>query len=344
MDYSFLLWSTTTFIETRIKEQIEYSELEDKVGFSYRHIRETFKACTGITLAKYILQRRIVNAAFEIVHTNKSLTQIACDYSFDSYDTFTRAFRRMFSYNPSDVRSNRCKLKVGRKRISYGVVAPAILYTENNPITPYYSMKEDETMNTIKKSEQSCILYGVPKVAYSFEEATPFCVALKACLNYMGQQVDYAYIMAATGAAFRLRWNLNYWDGGNVDIMYIYEDGYEAFRKGFEAAGRSYRILNRSEANKEEFTQFIKAEIDEGRPVIALGIIGPPEACLITGYRDNGKTLLGWNCFQDNQEFGSNFQIDESGYFVTDSWWENECTKAVMSIGEKEEKPVSLSC
>lgn len=154
--------------------------------------------------------------------------------------------------------------------------------------------------------------------------------------------MDYAYLMAATGAAFRLRWNLNYWDGGNIDIMNIYEDPYEAFIKGFQAAGRSYKILKREEASKEAFIAFIKEEIDDGRPVIALGIIGPPEACVITGYRDHGETLLGWNCFQENTEFTKDVTLDQSGCFICNNWWENKETKAVMSIGEQQVEPISI--
>ncbi len=339
MDYSNMIWSTASFIETRMKEPIEYKELEAAVGFSYRHIRETFRECTGITLSRYILSRRIANSAFEIIHTGRSLTEIAEDYMFGSYDTFTRAYYRQLKLHPSELRSGSFRNKVGRKRILIGLYAPAII--EEDPSIPEQISEVEKTMNNIQKTEQSCILFGVPKVAYTFEECTPFCAALKACLNYMGQQIDYSYIMAATGATFRLRWNTDFWDGGNVDITNIYEDGYEAFRRGFEAAGRSHRILKRAEAGKEEFMRFIKAEIDEGRPVIALGIIGPPEACLITGYRENGNTLMGWNCFQENQEFAGNAGFHEAGYFVTERWWENEMTLAVMAVGEKQENPIS---
>jgi AraC-like DNA-binding protein len=353
MDYSFFIWSTASFIETRLKEPIQYNELEKTVGFSYRHIRETFRECTGVSLSRYILIRRLANSAFDIVHTGKSLTDIASDYMFESYDTFTRAFKRHTRYLPSDFRSSLIPVRVGRRRILIGMFGPMIInngdsscpWEENWLIgsdCPQPQKTEGEKiMKNIEKTNQSCILYGVPKVSYSFEECTPFCVALKACLNYMGQQIDYAYIMAASGASFRLRWNIAFWDGGNVDIRNIYEDRDEAFRRAFQAAGRSYRILNREDSDKEEFIKFIKSEIDEGRPVIALGIIGPPEACLITGYRDNGDTLLGWNCFQENQEFAKNVTIDESGYFVTQAWWENEYTLALMSVGEKQEQTAS---
>ena len=341
MDYSQFIWSTASYIETRMKEPIEYEEMESVVGFSYRHIREIFRECTGITLSRYILSRRIANSAFEIVHTGKSLTQIAADYMFESYDTFTRAYQRQLKFPPSELRRGDLKKKVGRKRILIGMYAPAIMNEGESPFVPEHILEVDKKMEHIQKTEHSCILFGVPKVAYSFEECTPFCAALKACLNYMGQPIDYAYVMAATGAAFRLRWNLHYWDGGNVDIMNIYEDRFEALRRGFQAAGRTCRILTRDGSSKEEFIQFIKNEIDDGRPVLALGIIGPPEACLITGYREEGRTLLGWNCFQDSQEFARNVSIHESGYFITDGWWENEMTLAVIAVGEKQEALMS---
>ncbi len=330
MEYYSFIWSTATYIETRMKEEIEYSQLEKAVGFSYRHIRETFKDVTGVTLSRYILNRRVANSAFDIIHTEKSLTQIAMDYMFESYDTFTRAFKRCTRHLPSDFRNRTGELKVGRRRILTGVFGPMIL--DLSQISEVDSM-----MNNTVKTKDSCILYGVPRVAYTFEGCTPFCVSMKACLNYMGQQVDYAYIMAITGTAFRLRWNTSCWDGGNVDIMNIYEDRFEAFHRAFTAAGRSYRILQREKASKEDFIRFIKAEIDEGRPVIAFGIIGPPEACLVTGYREDGQVLLGWNCFQENQEFAKAVTIEDNGYYATDGWWENECTMALIAVGEKQE-------
>lgn len=157
----------------------------------------------------------------------------------------------------------------------------------------------------------------------------------------MGQDIDYSYIMAASGAAFRLRFNTEFWDGGNVDIRIVYENPYEAFERSFKAVGRSYKILTRDASNKNQFIAFIKQELENGRPVIALGIIGPPEACIITGYMNEGETLLGWNFFQNNKEFAKGVQMHETGYFMCSNWWENENTLAVMSIGENQEELIS---
>ena len=335
MDYFCVIQSMVAYVENRLKSEVEYSGLEKATGFSIAHIRDVFRERTNLSLARYILYRRVSNAAFEIVHTDRSITEIALDYCFESYDTFTRAFKRITGYTPSDFRKK--GFRVGRVKLTAGIYGPGIVKTDKMSIAPHISMEDMIKMKSIIKSEDSCVLYGVRKVEYSYEECTPFPSSLRSCLNYVGQEISYSYLMAATGAAFRLRWNTMYWDGGNVDIMNIYENPYEAFEKAFKAAGRSFKLLKRApETAKQNFISFIKQEIDEGRPVIAFGIIGPPEACIVTGYRDNGEVLLGWNFFQDNPEFARNVKIDESGYFIASGWWENPDTKALISIGEEQ--------
>jgi len=183
-------------------------------------------------------------------------------------------------------------------------------------------------------SEQA-ILLGVPKVEYSGDGITPFPRCLKACANYLGMDVSYDFIMAASGAAFRLTWDTESWNCGNVDTIFTFDDPSKIFRMGIESLGCEYNLIGRTpKTNKSEFIDFIKMKIDSGYPCIALGIIGPPEACIITGFRDDGNTLLGWNFFQDNPECAKGVTFDESGYFITDKWWENSETKAIMSLGE----------
>lgn len=184
-------------------------------------------------------------------------------------------------------------------------------------------------------SENSAILYGVPKVGYGVYGCTPLPICLKACANYLGQDISYEYAMVASGSAFRLVWDTTCWNGGNVDVILTYDNPTKIYQTGVNALGWKYNLLGRSkETKKEDFIKFIKEQIDNGLPCIAIGIIGPPEACIITGYRNNGETLLGWNFFQDSPENGGSVGIDESGYFISESWWDNQDTVAVMSIGE----------
>jgi len=193
-------------------------------------------------------------------------------------------------------------------------------------------------MAEIKKTADSCVLYGVPKVHFGRvvdgeEQNSFFPMCLQAVLNYMGQNISYAELMVYTGVAFRQRCAIDGWNVAAIDCRNIYERHLEAFERGFQGAGRSYKISedinNPKKIIKQDALALIKEELDCGRPVIALGVVGPPEPCIITGYRNNGETLLGWSLFQEwcCEEF------DESGYFVKHNWWQD--TQAIMTIGEE---------
>ncbi len=202
------------------------------------------------------------------------------------------------------------------------------------------------------KDENSTVLYGISKVEYGENGCTPYPMCVKSCANYLGQDIGIDYTMVATGAAFRLTWDTTSWNGGNVDVIHTFDDPETIYRLGVEALGRRFQMITRGDTSsdvifnnnhtsddKEDFIHFIKQQIDKGFPCIALGIIGPSEACIITGYRENGNTLLGWNFFQDAIEFAGDIKFDESGYFITDKWWENRSTIAMISMGEME-KPL----
>ena len=327
-----------------VKNGVCYRDLEKSVGFTYRHIRGFFRKTARISLSHYILARRIANAAFEIRHSVKSITDIAFEYEFSNADTFTRAFSRCTGLTPSEFR--RSGHLCGRRIICQGVYAPVILDLDN-PRFMLPKFMEVNEMGEMVKTSDSCVLYGVTKVYYGREidghwQGTPFPMCLQAVLNYMGQNINYAEIIAASGAAFRQRWNVNGWDFSAVDIRNTYYEHLKPFELAFQAAGRGFKIVEEADKSKAKsaYLEIIKPEIDCGRPVIALGVVGPPEACIITGYKNNGETLLGWSLFQYGGPFGGDCGIDESGYFFKDNWWEH--TEAVMSVREEIDEYASL--
>ena len=188
----------------------------------------------------------------------------------------------------------------------------------------------------------TAILYGVPRVAYGVDGCTPFPMCILSCAKYLGIPADYTRAMAESGAAFRLNWNTSCWDGGNVDAVFTYDDPDEIFRQGMHAMERNLKIMKRTpDTKKEDFMNFIRSEINAGNPVIALGIIGPPEACVITGYRENGNVLTGWNVFQEYPEYQASVQFEKNGYFITRDWWENPETTALIATGTEALPPLT---
>jgi hypothetical protein len=136
-------------------------------------------------------------------------------------------------------------------------------------------------------------------------------------LEYVGDPVSYAEVMGVSGAAWRLIWNPGQWSPDNL-IMAWYGH-LVAERRIANAFGYRYEFLDRmretprTETNSEEaVTARIRAEIDAGRPAIAIGIAGPEEG-LVAGYRDAGKRLLVQSFFEQPE--------DNDGYLEVSDWY-----------------------
>lgn len=327
MGYPVYVVAMIRYVEEHITEgKIDYKRLEKEIGFSKAHIRTLFRQSMGCPLVQYVRMRKIKRSAMELLNSSESIIHIAYHYGFSNPETYTRAFQSVTGMTPSMFR--KIRPIVGKEKLADGIYSIGLL-KQKEKRSDMFMEKE------IYKNNDSTILYGVTKVAYGcYGGMTPFPMCLKACLEYLGEDLEYADAMVLSAAAFRFAWNRDKWDLSNVDIFHTFEESNEIYRVGVEALGREFSFLERKEdTTKEEFISFIKKHIDEGHPCIALGVVGPPEACIITGYQRNGDVLLGWNFFQEQSEFAACMEIDESGYFVSDKWWENTDTQAVMCIG-----------
>jgi len=153
------------------------------------------------------------------------------------------------------------------------------------------------------------LLPGVPKVGYGVR-LCPFPGSVESALRYIGHPTDYDFIVATSGAAFRRFWEKD--DGGNVDLMYL---GEEPIRRLFAALNRDVTIVPGKD--RDTMLRAIKESIGKGRPVVAFGIIGPPEAGLVTGYDRAGDVLMGWSYFQDASKPG---YYQQSDWHVRGEW------------------------
>lgn len=210
------------------------------------------------------------------------------------------------------------------------------------------------------------VLQGMPRI--HFYEGGPRCPedicfpsCMRAVIEYMGDQelcckhspiycadcqvtCTYSYMMGVSGAAFFLSWGEG-WQGDNVEIMYMSDDPGAPFQRAFEAAGYAYELLAREPGrdNAEYFRQRIVESLrDKGRPVLAFGIIGPPECCLITGYDEGGDVLIGWNFFQKFPDFNAGVEFEPTGEFRKRDWASYEPDLSFLIIGDKlDRKPLA---
>lgn len=203
-------------------------------------------------------------------------------------------------------------------------------------------------------TEERLVLANVPRVHFyeggedSPEDITfPSCVA--AALRYVGEDTprttfvdrgktwhrnDFCLeLTAASGIAFGLRWREG-WYQDSADLMFC-ADPDEIIRRAFAFAGYTYRIVQKTGAADDEqrFLSEIRQALAVGQPVLAFGVVGPPECCLVTGYDDSGEVLIGWNFFQNMPPFSAGVEFEPNGYFRKRDWFRG--TWSLIIIGEK---------
>jgi hypothetical protein len=211
------------------------------------------------------------------------------------------------------------------------------------------------------------ILEKVPVVSFELHKAkkekglrrcpeiVPFPSCLRACLEYLGDDMGYkkinvhnmnwrldltyVHLMGTTGSAFRLSWKPG-WQPDNSVIAYMSDDAEEPFRRGLQSVGYQYEIIyqKKDKGYEKYFRKKILESIHEkNRPVIARGVLGPPEECIIAGFDEKGDILIGWSFFQSPKKFTTDVEFEASGYFRKRNWYKD--TSCLILLGDKKKPP-----
>ena len=89
-------------IETRITENIDFSELSRKMGISLYEFRRIFSFVVGCPLSEYVRKRRLSLAACEISSDKgASLLKVSEKYGYSTEAAFSKAFRDQHGISPA---------------------------------------------------------------------------------------------------------------------------------------------------------------------------------------------------------------------------------------------------
>jgi hypothetical protein len=152
-----------------------------------------------------------------------------------------------------------------------------------------------------------------------------------------GLGCSYSYFMGVSGLAFAACWEPGWGDGTFALMEHLPGRRPEMFRRAFKAIGFGSQYIP-ADTGEAALREAIKASIYlQRRPVISFGIVGPPEATIITGYDEDGDVLLGWSFFQNMPEFNQGLEFEPGGYFRKRGWFPE--TPGVLLIGDKGPAP-----
>ena len=166
MSYSTMAHALIGYMESHL-ENFDIREMSESFGFSEIYLRELFLKNVKMPIMQYYKRRRIIVSAFEVLHSDRKIVDIAFESGFSNHESYTRAFRRIFGMTPSRFRIERPL--IGRKQLDTGVFGLERL-----------SGKEKRSdVSAMTQDDNKTILYGIRKIeqgAYGSRTMFPICV------------------------------------------------------------------------------------------------------------------------------------------------------------------------
>lgn len=93
------------YIEQNLENELTLDTISKNIGYSKFYLNRIFTEQTGITIYKYVQNRRLTIAAEKLVRTDIPIIQIAYEAGYDTQQSFSFAFKQVYLYPPNTYRN-----------------------------------------------------------------------------------------------------------------------------------------------------------------------------------------------------------------------------------------------
>lgn len=89
------------YVEQNISTIGGVREIAQEMGYNYTYLSHVFSRVTGVTLQKYISQKKIERARQLLKYDDYTVTKVAEILNYESLQSFSKAFRRVMGVTPT---------------------------------------------------------------------------------------------------------------------------------------------------------------------------------------------------------------------------------------------------
>lgn len=97
------------YIEKNLDSKISLDDLAKDAYLSKYHYHRLFHKTAGEPVSRYIARRRMAKAASELAETDGRIVDIALKYQYNSQESFSRAFKKVYGMAPGEYRRKNLK-------------------------------------------------------------------------------------------------------------------------------------------------------------------------------------------------------------------------------------------
>lgn len=115
MNYHSIVSKVIEYIEAHLHEDLTLETVADYAGFSKYHFHRFFRSEIGVSMVDYVRERRIANSASMLLYTDVKILDIALYFRFESQESFTRAFKKVYHLPPGQYRKWMSKITLQRE-------------------------------------------------------------------------------------------------------------------------------------------------------------------------------------------------------------------------------------
>lgn len=92
------------WIDNNLEHPLRIDQVATRAGYSKWYIQRLFLYNTGVSMGRYIRNRKLEKAAHDLCVSNDKIAIISERYGFESQQTFTRVFTKKYSLSPGHYR------------------------------------------------------------------------------------------------------------------------------------------------------------------------------------------------------------------------------------------------
>lgn len=96
-----------SFISWHRFSEVRVSDMARELGYHEKYLSAVFHRTEGVTLKRYILEQRLIEAKRLLLDSDRSITQIAGYLNFENAHNFSRFFRAETGMSPTQFRRDR---------------------------------------------------------------------------------------------------------------------------------------------------------------------------------------------------------------------------------------------